>query len=101
MGSRDGGRKGDIGLKVMSPYGAGLVMQEIGSDETTGFLARKRVLLLGWGASLYTRMELTPLPVTEDEDREFQYLRGDTWDMISKSVLTSMVVSLELSRIIG
>ena len=99
----DSGRsKGDVGLKVKSSYGVGVVMQELSADENSGVLARKRVLIMGWGANLYTREDLIPLPVTEDEDRELQELTGGfTWDKISKSVLTSMIVALELSRIIG
>jgi hypothetical protein len=85
----------NIGGKVKTMYGIGRIMQIMGKDETLGVGSRNRVVL-SWGASLYTKDMLVPF-----SDEQNTMTDAYPWVTISKSVMTSMVITLEISRIIG
>jgi hypothetical protein len=85
----------NIGCKVKTEYGIGRIMQNMLKDDSLRVGPRNRVVL-EWGASLYTREMLIPFNDEEDTVRD-----NYPWVHISKTVMTSMVIALELSRILG
>jgi hypothetical protein len=106
----------NVGRTVSTPFGEGVVAEALPSS--SGVAQRQRVVLSGWTASLFTSESLEAVPSSTGTGTDIVTDTGGTmtamagpaatapydderWTGIQRSSMTSMVVSLDLNRLLG